>query len=153
MIDTFDKKILSALQKNARISNVDLAELINLSTAATYRRVKNLENSNIISGYTAIINKNKINLSTQVILRVTLDGQDNQKTEDFENEVRKIPNIMGCYFISGDYDYLIRIIIKDINSYEKLHKEKLSKLPHIHRLHSNFVLKEVVSKVNLEIEN
>ena len=148
MIDDFDKKILSLLQENGRMSNLELSEAISLSTSATLRRIQKLTDNNIIQGYTVLLDEKMLNINTQVILRVTLDGQDGQKLDEFEDQVTKIPNVLSCYLIGGDYDYLIRIAVKDIADYEKLHKKTLSKLPHVQRLQSNFALKEIVKRIN-----
>ncbi len=148
MIDKFDKKILAALQSNSNISNLELSEKILLSTSATLRRVQILEQKGVIQGYTALLNKSVLDADVQVVLRVTLDSQEGCKLDEFEHQISKIPNVLSCYLIGGDYDYLLHIAVKNIKDYEKLHKSALSKLPHVYRLQSNFALKEVVRRIN-----
>jgi Lrp/AsnC family leucine-responsive transcriptional regulator len=148
ILDNFNKQIITELTKNSRISNVELAEKLCLSPAATYKRVKKLEASGLIKSYTTILDKQVLNLTTQIILYITLDGQDSKKLKSFENEIAKINNVVGCYLISGDYDYLVHIVVKDIPSYDFLYHQKISKLPHIKIVKSNFIVKEIMHSTN-----
>ncbi len=151
-MNKIDLKILQLLANNARITNVELAEAVCLSPAATYRRVKNLEEKGIIKGYITLVNAEIQRCATQVIIRITLSSQESAKLAEFEQQVATISNVLGCYLISGDYDYLLHVGVADIKDYEQLHKHKLSSLPHVSRLQSNFALKEVVRRINPQLD-
>src|SRR6516162_11675378 len=110
-LDRVDRLILDVLQKDARITNAALAERANLSESACLRRVRALEASGLISGYGARIDQEKAGLPVNVFVNVTLGHQDQADLQAFEDAVRRIPEVMECYLMTGDYDYLIRIVV------------------------------------------
>ena len=147
-MDAIDKKILSCLQDDARISNIALADKVGLSPSACLRRVQALEENQTILGYTALYNEKNLGLGSQILVMVTLTGQGSELLREFEEAVEKIPNVLACYLMGGGYDYLIRIAVKDIEGYEFLHRTQLSKLPYVASLQSNFAMREVVKRFN-----
>ena len=121
-IDTIDRAILRELQSDGRISNAELAERVNLSQSACLRRMRALEESGVIERYTAIVNQVASGLPQSVFVQITLKSQESHDLEAFEAEIHGHPQVMECYLMSGDADYLIRAIVADAADYERLHR-------------------------------
>lgn len=150
-IDALDRKILSALQKDGRLSNVQLAEKVGLSESACLRRVKLLEKSGIIDRYVMLLNQAAIGKPGNVFVRVTLEGQQQEKLQCFEEEIGKVKDVLECYLMSGDSDYLLRVIVRDNEDYMRIHN-RLTSLPGVLRVQSSFALKSVVRKTELILD-
>lgn len=152
-IDRIDRSILRELQRNGRITNADLAETVGLSAAACHKRVKRLEAAKVIKDYTAIIDPQAVGYSQSAFVRIALNSQGNDTIEAFETEVLKCPQILECHLMTGDYDYLLHVIVKDAQEYERLHRDVLTKLPSVSRLTSSFALRRVrrTSEIPMEI--
>ncbi len=146
MLDFIDHSILTALQNNGRISNVQLAEQIGLSPSACLRRVQILEDKGIITGYAALIDAASLGRSTHIIVAITLDRQSEDYLSAFETAVAACPDVMECYLMAGDADYVLRLQARDAADYERIHKEHLSRLPGVARIHSSFALRQVVRR-------
>ena len=142
-LDATDRLLLDALQRDARMTNTALAERAHLSESACLRRVRALEASGLISGYGARIDQEKAGLPVNVFVNVTLGHQDQADLQAFEDAVRRIPEVMECYLMTGDYDYLIRIVVADTADFERVHSEHLTRLPGVSRVHSSFALRAV----------
>lgn len=151
-VDQVDRAILGALQKNGRLSNVQLAEQVGLSESACLRRVRLLEQSGIIDRYVMLINQTAIGKPGTVFVRVTLEGQQKEKLQQFEETVAAVPEIMECYLMSGDFDYLLRVIIKDNSDYMCVH-DKLTGLPGVVRVQSSFALRTVRKTTELALDS
>lgn len=149
-IDELDRSILLALQEDARISNVQLAKRVGLSESACLRRVKALENSGIVDRAVLLLNQNVLGFSGTVFVRVTLKEQQQETLQSFENAVVSLEQVMECYLLSGDADYMLRVIFKDNEDYKKIHL-KLTNLPGVQRVHSSFALNTVIKKTKLPI--
>jgi Lrp/AsnC family leucine-responsive transcriptional regulator len=149
--DRFDRAILQALQHEGRIPNSVLAERVNLSESACLRRIRQLEQSGLIEGYTALINQQKAGFPVNVFVNITLDRQDETDLRKFEEAVRKIPEVMECYLMTGDYDYLLRVVVADTADFERLHSKHLTRLPGVARVHSSFALRTVQKARELPI--
>ena len=147
-MDSIDKKILVELEKDSRITNVNLSQKVCLSPSACLRRVQSLEQRNIISQYTTILNRQKLGYKTQIILQIILSDQGFENLEKFEKAIIEIPQVISCILIGGSYDYLVQLFVRDIEDYEELHRKKLSQLPNISSLQSNFTLRQVVKRIN-----
>jgi len=152
-MDYIEYKILSTLQKNARLTNLELAKQVGLSASPCLRRVKALENTGIISGYSAIIDQNKVDLSVNVFVQVSLERQSEEGLEVFEEKIIEYNEVMEAYLMTGEADYLLRIVVKDLQTYEKFLKENLTRIPGISSIRSYFSLKQVTRKYNLPIIN
>ena len=150
-LDRFDKAILQALQHDGRVSNAALAERLSLSESACLRRVRALEESGLVEGYTAMINQQKAGCPVNVFVNITLDRQDETDLRRFEEAVRKIPEVMECYLMTGDYDYLIRVVVADLADFERLHQH-LTRLPSVARVHSSFAVRTVIRSQNLPMK-
>lgn len=149
-LDAIDKRILSALQKDGRLSNVLLAEQVGLSESACLRRIRLLEKSGIITGYVMLIDQTAIGKPGTVFVRVTLEGQQQDKLLQFEEAISKVKDVLECYLMSGDSDYLLRVIVRDNEDYMRIHN-RLTSLPGVLRVQSSFALKTVVKKTELPL--
>jgi Lrp/AsnC family transcriptional regulator, leucine-responsive regulatory protein len=151
-LDRFDRAILQALQIDGRIPNSTLAERVNLSESACLRRMRALEESGLIEGYSANINQQKAGCPVNVIVNITLDRQDETELRKFEDAVRKIPEVMECYLMTGAYDYAVRVVVADTADFERLHSKHLTRLPGVARVHSSFALRTVQKSRELPIK-
>ena len=142
-LDEIDYRILSRLQGNARISNSDLAREIGLSPSPCLRRVRDLENSGAIKGYAALLEPAVVGLPVSVFVQVTLERQVETALEDFERTVLARPEVMECYLMTGDADYMMRIVVADVRAYEKFLKEHLTRAPGVASINSSFALNQV----------
>lgn len=142
-LDRFDHTILSVLQADGRISNVDLAERAKLSESACLRRVRALEASGLIKGYVAQVDQAKAGLPVNVFVNITLMHQDLTELKAFEEAVQEIPEVMECYLMTGEHDYVLRVVVADVNDYERIHQKYLTRLPGVARVNSSFALRTV----------
>ena len=128
-LDAVDRAILSLLQDDGRLANVDLADAVNLSPSACLRRVRRLEEEGFINQYVALIDPSKVGMGTNVFVEITLSSQAEDALDAFEIAVTKRPEIMSCHLMAGDFDYLLRVVIDDVADYEALHRTHLAQLP------------------------
>lgn len=145
-IDTLDRAIIAALLEDGRLSQVQLAVRIPLSATAIARRIRALEEAGVIEGYQARINRKAIGLEMTVHVFISLQDQAEQRLDAFETAVAAAPSIIGCELMSGEDDYILTVLARDLADYERIHKEELSRLPGVTRLRSSFVLREVKSR-------
>ncbi|MFL6575389.1 MAG: Lrp/AsnC family transcriptional regulator [Povalibacter sp.] len=150
-LDRFDRAILQALQLDGRVTNSTLAERVNLSESACLRRMRALEEAGIIEGYTARINQQRAGCPVNVFVNITLERQDEVDLRKFEEAVRKIPEVMECYLMTGEYDYTLRVVVADTADYERIHSKNLTRLPSVARIHSSFALRTVQKSRELPI--
>lgn len=142
-LDKIDLKILKLLQENGRKTNVQLSNEIGLSPAPTLERVKKLENSGIIKSYHAVVEEKAVALGIKAMIQVSLVRQKDNTISNFKKQINKIDEIVECYQVTGNYDYLLKVVVKDIPSFEKLIGEKLSKIADIGQMQTNVILSEV----------
>ena len=142
-LDRYDRAILNVLQQDARITNARLAEKVSLSESACLRRVRALEESGLIQGYAALIDQQKAGYPVNVFVSITLDRQQQADLESFENAVRRIPEVMECYLMTGEHDYLLRLVVADLADFERVHSQHLTRLPHVARVQSSFAMRTV----------
>ena len=145
-MDRIDRMILSALQDNARISNIDLASEVGLSPSACLRRVSLLEKSGVIQGYHADLSLEELGHSVLVLVHITLHGQSAEMMAEFEAAVQKVPQVLACFLVAGENDYLLRIAAKSVGDFGRIHTHFLSSLPHVLRMESNFVMRTVMNR-------
>jgi len=150
-LDRADRTILHELQLDGRISNVRLAERANLSESACLRRVRLLEEANVIEAYAMHINQAAVGLPGNVFVEITLNRQQREDLDAFESRVAQVPEVMECYLMSGDYDYLLRVVVADASDYERIHHEQLTTLPAVARVRSSFALRVVTERTELPI--
>ena len=152
-LDMIDLNIINNLQKNARISNVELSEKVNISPSACLRRVRELENRGVIKGYASLIEASTLELGVNVMVNVKLERQVEKALESFEKAIQEWPEVMETYLMTGDSDYYLRIVVKDLPAYEKFLMEKLTKLPGVASIKSSFALKEIVHRTALPMDH
>ena len=152
-MDYIEYKLLNELQKNARLTNLELAKQVGLSASPCLRRVKSLEVSGVMTGYSAVINQSKVNLSVNVFVQVSLERQSEERLHVFEEKIMEYKEVMEAYLMTGEADYLLRIVVKDLQAYEKFLKNNLTKIQGIASIRSYFSLKQVTRKYNLPIIN
>ena len=128
-LDRYDKMILAALQRDGRISNVQLAQEVSLSESATLRRVRALEEEGLIDRYAALLNQNKAGLPGNVFVQIGLHREVESDLSAFEEAVRNVPEVMECYLMTGEFDYLLRVVVSDPSDFERLHSQQLTRLP------------------------
>ena len=145
-MDRIDRSILRALHDNARISNVDLATLVGLSPSACLRRVSQLEKAGVIDGYHANLNAAKMGQDVLVLVQITLHGQSAEMMAEFEAAAADIPQVLACFLIAGESDYILRVAARDVADFGRVHSEYLSALPHVLRMESSFILREVFNR-------
>ncbi len=150
-LDKTDFQILRALQQDASLSNVELAASINLSPSPTLSRVKNLENSGVISRYVALIDPHALGLKLNVFVRIALEKQESGALERFEQAVSQYEEVMEVYLMTGDEDYLLRIVVPDMQALERFILDHLTRIPGIKNIKSSFALKQVKYKTALPI--
>ncbi len=150
-LDRIDRAILHELQLDGRLSNVQLATRINLSESACLRRVRNLEETGVISGYAMLVDQRKAGYPSTVFVQISLDRQQREDLEKFERAVAEVPEVMECYLMTGDADFLLRVVASDAADFEQLHSNHLTRLPGVTRVHSSFSLRTVVKKTELPI--
>jgi DNA-binding Lrp family transcriptional regulator len=143
--DHIDRDILRILRDDGRISNSDLAVKVGLSPSACLRRVRLLERSGIIRGYTALVDVIPEEEGLVVLTQITLERQTEDFLSRFEAAARRCPEVQDCYLMTGSADYLLKLKVKDTPDYERLHKDVLSRLPGVARLQSSFAIRTVVS--------
>ena len=144
-LDRIDKTILNILSNNGRISNQELSEQIGLSPTPCFRRVKALEKSGIISGYKATINEQALGLSVAVFMSVKLERQIASSIKDFEHAISKCPEVVDCWLMTGDNDYLIRVLVASLEDYENFLTTVFTKIPGIASIQSSVSLRRVKS--------
>ena len=149
-LDKIDRSILRLLQDDGKISNVDLANTVGLSESACLRRVKNLHENNVIRKYVALLDPNVLGIPGSVFVRVSLDHQQKEKLEQFEAAVQNVEEVMECYLMSGDVDYMLRVAVKDAPDYERIHNV-ISSLPAVARIHTSFAIRTVLKRTNLPV--
>ena len=150
-LDAIDRQILENLQNDARMRNVELAEKVGLSPSPCLRRVGNLEETGVIRGYATLVDAEAVGLPVSVFVSVTLEKQIEKALEKFEKEIRARPEVMECYLMTGDADYLLRVVTSDLSAYERFLIEHLSRIPGVASIKSSFALKQVAYRTALPI--
>ncbi len=142
-MDTIDLRLLERLQHAARISNVELARAVNLSPSPCLARVRALEKAGYIHRYVALLDSKRLGLTVNVLVQVTLEKQIEPALDAFEKAVRERPEVMECYLMTGDADYLLRVVVADVPAFERFILEFLSRVPGVGNIKSSFALKQV----------
>ncbi|NCF50446.1 winged helix-turn-helix transcriptional regulator [Gammaproteobacteria bacterium] len=150
-LDRYDRLILKALQRDGRISNVQLAAAVNLSESACLRRVRALEDSGYIDRYAALVNQARAGLSGNIFVHIGLHREEQSELAAFEEAVRDIPEVMECYLMTGEFDYLLRVVVADMADFERLHKGALTRLPGVARVNSSVAIRTVQKKTELPL--
>jgi len=151
-LDRYDRLILKILQEDGRISNQQLADQVGLSTAACWRRVKALNERGILKKHTTLICPEAMGFDLCVLIMVTLVRHQQDHTKEFEAAVKKCPEVLQCYAVTGDADYVLRVIIPNMAAYDTFLNEKIFTLPGVNQVKSNFALREVKYETAIPVE-
>ena len=151
-IDRFDRQILQVLQNDGRISNQDLADRIGLSPSPCLRRVRALEEAGIITGYRAVLNAKTLGYALMALIYISMDKHTPERFEHFEQEIRQIPEVLECLLVTGqDADYQIKVVVADMDAYQDLLLNRITRIQGVTGVHSSFVLRRVVDKTALPV--
>ncbi|MBN8529147.1 MAG: Lrp/AsnC family transcriptional regulator [Caulobacterales bacterium] len=150
-LDDIDRKMLRALQTDGRMTNADLARAVNLSESACLRRLRALENEHVISRYAAVVNERAVGLPISVFVTVTLSSQAEGTLTAFETAVATVPEVVECYLMTGSSDYLLRLVVRDVDDLERIHARELTRLPGVTRVSSSVAMRTVVKRAALPV--
>jgi Lrp/AsnC family leucine-responsive transcriptional regulator len=150
-IDKVDRAILHELQLDGKLTNAKLAERVHLSESACLRRVKILEDTGVIERYAMIVNQAAVGIPGNVFVEISLSRQQREDLDIFEESVKRVPEVMECYLMSGDFDYLLRVVVSDAADYERIHHESLTRLPGVARVRSSFTLRTVAKRTEIPL--
>ena len=142
-LDSIDKKLITLLQSDSKQTTKQLSLQLGLSVTAVYERIKKLEKESVITRYVALINKNKVGKSFLVFCHIKLEKHTKEFIAIFEKEIKKLEEVTECFHVSGDYDYILKIYVKDMEEYREFMVNKLTALKHIGSTHSIFTIGEV----------
>lgn len=146
LLDAIDRNIVRQLRLNARIANTALAAEVGLSPSACLRRISRLEKSGHIRGYTALIGTSDSDDALAVIVNITLDRQTEEHLNRFEAAIRRYPEIQECFLMTGGSDYILKVEVESARDFERIHKDILSTLPGVARIHSSFSIRDVLKR-------
>ncbi|WP_419904953.1 Lrp/AsnC family transcriptional regulator [Kiloniella sp.] len=149
-IDRIDRKMLKHLQSDGRLSNAELAELVNVSPATCHRRTQKLFEQGIIKSVRAEISPDKVDRSALVMVGVVLDRSTPESFAEFETAIKKLDFVLDCHLVAGDFDYFLKIRVRDMADFNKLHGDKLIALPGVRQTRTFFVMKEVTDNAPLK---
>ena len=152
IFDRYDMQILRALQLDGRISNQDLADSIGLSPSPCLRRVKALEESGVIIGYNALLDAKKLGLTLMALIHISMDQHTPERFSNFEQKIAGIPEVLECLLITGQSaDYQLKVLVKDMDGFQELLLNRITRITGVTGVHSSFVLRRVVDKTVLPV--
>ena len=152
MLQPKDRRLLAELQRDSRLTNQELADKVGMSSSATWRRVKSLEDSGVIERYTALVNPRKAGFGLASIVHVSLARHEQTHVEHFVREVLQHPEVLECYATSGEADFHLRVVVEDIDAYNRFLDGFIFKLPGVSQVRSNIVLKEIKADTALPLK-
>ncbi len=151
-LDRYDVQILNILQQDGRVSNLELADRIGLSASPCLRRVKTLEEAGLITGYHAVLNAKKLGLSLLALIHISMDQHTPERFNHFETEIAQLPEVLECLLITGqDADYQLKVIVKDMDAYQDLLLNRITRINGVTGVHSSFILRQVINKTALPV--
>ena len=152
-LDRYDRQILRILQQEGRITNQELADRIGLSASPCLRRVQAIEKSGLITGYRALLDARALGLSLMALIHISMDQHTPERFEHFESKVKDIPQVMECLLITGQAsDYQLKVVVKDMDAYQELLLNRITRIPGVTGVHTSFVLRRVVDKPMLPLD-
>ncbi|MDH3737986.1 MAG: Lrp/AsnC family transcriptional regulator [Alphaproteobacteria bacterium] len=152
-LDATDRRILEVLQSDARIANIDLAEQVNLSPSPCLRRVRRLEEEGYVRGYVSLLDPAAIGLPVSVFVQVSLEKQVDGALDEFERQIVTHTEVMECYLMTGDSDYLLRVVAPDIAAFQRFLLDHLTRIPGVASIKSSFALKQVSYRTALPLSH
>ncbi|RPD97934.1 Lrp/AsnC family transcriptional regulator [Aureibaculum marinum] len=151
MIDSVDKSILKLLQSDAKLTIKEIGNKLNLSATPIFERIKRLERSGYITSYKALIDRKKVGLSLMVFCDISLNQHHASHIAKFEKDIQQFNEVIACYHIGGSFDYLIKVVAKDMDEYQNFVSKKLASIDNIRKVQSSFVMREVKTPIGLPI--
>ncbi len=151
-LDEIDRRILASLQAHARLRNVELAEQVGLSASPCLRRVKRLEETGVIRGFATLVDPEAVGLPVSVFVQVTLERQSETALETFESHIAEWPEVMECYLMTGDADYLLRVVAADLTAYQEFLMNKLTRVEGVASIKSSFALRRIAYRTALPVD-
>ncbi len=151
-IDDIDRQILTALQNDGAISNAELARRISLSPPAVHARIKRLEELGYIKQYLALLNRELLGYDMLCMVSVTLQRHQPEQIDSFHDVVRGMPEVLECYFLTGDHDYLLKVVVRNRKELERFLMDKLTRIPGVARVSTSLVLGEIKQTLSLPLE-
>jgi Lrp/AsnC family transcriptional regulator, leucine-responsive regulatory protein len=142
-LDAIDRRILTELQRDARLQNTELAQRVGLSPSPCLRRVRILEESGVIACYVALLAPAAVDLKMTIFVRVTLDRQDKQTVEHFAKVIQSVPEVLECHLMAGSYDYLLRVVARDLDDYQRFQMEHLTRIKGVRNVETEIPLKRI----------
>ncbi len=150
-LDKTDLKILQQLQSNGRISNAELADTVGLSPSPCLRRVRALEEAGVLRRYAGLVDPRAVGLPISVFVNVSLRSQERASLEEFERQILQYREVMECYLMTGGFDYMLRVVVPDLDSYQRFLADKLTRIKSVANIQSSMTLKQVVYKTELPL--
>jgi Lrp/AsnC family leucine-responsive transcriptional regulator len=151
-LDRFDRRILELLQQQGRLSNLELAERIGLSPSPCLRRVRALEEAGIIAGYRALLDAQRLGLSLMALVYISMDRHTPERFANFDARVRELPEVLECLLITGQQaDYQLKVVVSDMQAYQELLLNRITRIEGVTGVHSSFVLRRVIDKTALPL--
>jgi len=150
-IDNIDRKLLRVLQIDSRKSVQELGEEVGLSGSACHRRIKVMEEAGLIDCYKAIINNKKLGFQIMFFIQVSLSSQSEEALVEFEKAVLNVPEVLDCYLMAGDFDFLLRVVCRDHEDFERLHRRLISRLPGVSQLHTNMCIRTLKANSSIPV--
>jgi Lrp/AsnC family leucine-responsive transcriptional regulator len=150
-LDPIDRRIIAALQSDGRMTAQELADRVGLSASPCARRVRLLEERGVITGYTAVIDQDLVDLPISVFASIKLERQREEELERFNTAISRWPEVVDCYLMTGQRDYLLRIVVRDLHAYDRFLKEKLTRLDGVASIESSFALSQIKRSNQLPI--
>jgi len=152
-LDRTDKRILAEMQKNGRITNLELADKIGLSSTPCARRVRRLETSGLIERHVTLLNQVRLGLNITALIGISMDRHTPERFENFERQIKKLPEVIECSIVTGQAaDYILKAVLPDMTYYEEFLLGRLTRIEGVTGVHSSFVLRKVVAKTELPLE-
>ncbi|HQY90934.1 MAG: Lrp/AsnC family transcriptional regulator [Caldilinea sp.] len=150
-LDELDRRILIELQCEARIANAELARRLNLSPPAVHARLKRLEEEGLVRGYVALLDRERLGFDMLCFIQITLQLHQIEQVTDFRVTVQQIPEVLECHHVTGEYDYLLKIVVRNRQELERLVMEKLTPIPGVARIHTSLVFSEIKTSTALPL--
>ena len=152
MLDSTDKEILKLLQSNGKYTIKEISSKLNLTSTPIFERIKRLENDGYIESYKAILNRKKIGLSLLAFCNISLKSHEASYISKFEKDILQFSEVIECYHVGGMFDYLIKVMVKDMDAYQSFVAKKLASIENLGQVQSAFVMTEVISKTNIPVQ-
>lgn len=150
-IDAIDRNLLRLVQRDSTKSVQELGDAVGLSASACHRRLKALESGGLISGYCAVLDREQLGFSLKFFIEVSLVSQGEPTLDAFEAAVRDVPEVLECHLMAGQFDYILQVVCRDHEDFERLHRRLLARLPGVARVHSNMSIRTVKAQSGLPI--